>query len=81
MDVVRDKGLLDPVTGLPNRVLLFDLLDQALRRARVRGAKTTLVPAARSSRITLSSHHAASNGGTYSSGQCEKDASCLSVPA
>lgn len=42
-DVVRDKGLLDPVTGLPNRVLLFDRLDQALRRARVRGAKATLV--------------------------------------
>jgi GGDEF domain-containing protein len=42
-DVVRDKGLLDPVTGLPNRVLLFDRLDQALRRARVRGAKVTLV--------------------------------------
>jgi GGDEF domain-containing protein len=42
-DVVRDKGLLDPVSGLPNRVLLFDRLDQALRRARVRGSKTTLV--------------------------------------
>lgn len=42
-DVVRDKGLLDPVTGLPNRVLLFDRLDQALRRARVRGTKVTLV--------------------------------------
>ena len=42
-DAVRDKGLLDPVTGLPNRVLLFDRLDQALRRARVRGAKVTLV--------------------------------------
>jgi GGDEF domain-containing protein len=42
-DVVRDKGLFDPVTGLPNRVLLFDRLDQALRRARVRGAKATLV--------------------------------------
>jgi hypothetical protein len=43
MEAVRDKGLLDPVTGLPNRVLLFDRLDQALRRARVRGAKATLV--------------------------------------
>lgn len=42
-DVVRDKGLLDPVSGLPNRVLLFDRLDQALRRARVRGTKVTLV--------------------------------------
>jgi hypothetical protein len=43
MDVLRDKGLLDPVTGLPNRVLLFDRLDQALRRARVRGTSVTLV--------------------------------------
>lgn len=42
-DVVRDKGLFDPLTGLPNRVLLFDRLDQALRRAGVRGAKVTLV--------------------------------------
>jgi GGDEF domain-containing protein len=43
MDALRDKGLFDPVTGLPNRVLLFDRLDQALRRAQVRGTKTTLV--------------------------------------
>lgn len=42
-DVLHDKGLLDPVTGLPNRVLLFDRLDQALRRASVRGTKTTFV--------------------------------------
>lgn len=42
-DVLRDKGLLDPVTGLPNRVLLFDRLGQALRRARVRGSTVTLV--------------------------------------
>jgi GGDEF domain-containing protein len=42
-DVVRHKGLLDPLTGLPNRVLLFDRLGQALRRASVRGTKATLV--------------------------------------
>lgn len=42
-DLLRAKGLFDPVTDLPNRVLLFDRLDQALRRARVRGTKTTLV--------------------------------------
>jgi len=42
-DALRDKGLFDPVTGLPNRVLLFDRLDQALRRAQVRGTKATLV--------------------------------------
>jgi len=42
-DVLRDKGLLDPVTGLPNRVLLFDRLGQALRRARARGTTVTLV--------------------------------------
>jgi GGDEF domain-containing protein len=42
-DVLRDKGLFDPVTGLPNRVLLFDRLGQALKRARVRGTKTTFV--------------------------------------
>lgn len=44
-DMVRDNGLLDPVTGLPNRVLLFDRLDQALRRARTRGMKVTMVVA------------------------------------
>lgn len=42
-EVLRDKGLLDPVTGLPNRVLLFDRLGQALRRARTRGTTVTLV--------------------------------------
>ncbi|HEY0450000.1 diguanylate cyclase domain-containing protein [Actinophytocola sp.] len=42
-DVWRGKGLLDPLTGLANRVLLFDRLDQALRRARVHGSVVTLV--------------------------------------
>jgi len=42
-DALRGKGLFDPVTALPNRVLLFDRLDQALRRARVRGTRVTLV--------------------------------------
>jgi GGDEF domain-containing protein len=41
--MLRDKGLFDPVTGLPNRVLLFDRLDKALRRARARGTKVTMV--------------------------------------
>lgn len=42
-DALRDKGLLDPATGLPNRVLLFDRLGQSLRRAAARGTKTTFV--------------------------------------
>lgn len=42
-DVWRAKGLLDPLTGLANRIVLFDRLDQALRRARVQGSAVTLV--------------------------------------
>lgn len=42
-DAWRGKGLLDPLTGLANRVLMFDRIDQALRRGRVRGSAVTLV--------------------------------------
>lgn len=42
-DVLRGKGLFDPLTGLVNRVLLFDRIDQALRRGRVHGTTATLV--------------------------------------
>lgn len=42
-DALRCMGLLDPLTGLANRVLLFDRLDQALRRGRVHGRSVTLV--------------------------------------
>ncbi|HVK21018.1 MAG TPA: sensor domain-containing diguanylate cyclase [Actinokineospora sp.] len=37
------RGLLDPTTGLPHRALLFDRIEQSLARARVHGARTTLV--------------------------------------
>ncbi|GDY30898.1 sensor domain-containing diguanylate cyclase [Gandjariella thermophila] len=42
-DVARSRGLLDPVTGLPGRLLLLDRLQQALVRARTRGTLATLV--------------------------------------
>lgn len=37
------KGLLDPLTGLPNRALLFDRIEQALTRARTHGTMTSVV--------------------------------------
>lgn len=37
------RGLIDPLTGLPNRALLLDRLDQALIRARTRGTLASLV--------------------------------------
>jgi diguanylate cyclase (GGDEF)-like protein len=42
-DFRRSKGLLDPLTGLPNRTLLFDRLEQALTRARTHGTMTSVV--------------------------------------
>lgn len=42
-DVWRGKGLLDPLTALPNRVLLIDRLGHALARARTQQHRVTLV--------------------------------------
>ena len=42
-DIRRCKGLLDPLTGLPNRILLFDRIEQALTRARTHGTMTSVV--------------------------------------
>lgn len=42
-DLRRSKGLLDPLTGLPSRPLLFDRIEQALRRARTHGTMVSVI--------------------------------------
>jgi diguanylate cyclase (GGDEF)-like protein len=42
-DPRRGKGLLDPLTELPIRPLLFDRVEQALRRARTHGTMVSVV--------------------------------------
>jgi diguanylate cyclase (GGDEF)-like protein len=42
-DLRRSKGLLDPLTGLPTRPLLFDRIEQALRRARTHGTMVSVI--------------------------------------
>ena len=42
-DFRSSKGLLDPLTGLPNRTLLFDRLEQSLTRSRTHGTMTSVI--------------------------------------
>jgi diguanylate cyclase (GGDEF)-like protein len=42
-DLRRSKGLLDPLTELPSRPLLFDRLEQALTRARTHGTMVSVI--------------------------------------
>lgn len=45
-DMLRARGLVDPLTGLPDRLLFADRLGQALVRARVHGTVVSVVLAA-----------------------------------